>query len=120
VAPRDRTLLAAVTGELGNARALAAATPARPSEGVEAARGASPEELAIARSLGARWLDDYVGAWRSVVLEIGGTDLIEAGVPEGPAVGRGLRAALARKLDGEIEGREQELRAALDGAREVG
>jgi tRNA nucleotidyltransferase (CCA-adding enzyme) len=120
VAPRDRTLLAAATAELGNAPALAATTPARPSEGVEAARGASPEELAIARGLGARWLDEYVGAWRSVVLEIGGADLMEAGVPEGPAVGRGLRAALARKLDGEIEGREQELRAALDAAREGG
>jgi tRNA nucleotidyltransferase (CCA-adding enzyme) len=120
VAPRDRTLLAAATGELGDAPALAAKSPARPSEGVEAARGASPEELAIARGLGAGWLDTYVGEWRSVVLEIGGADLIEAGIPEGPAVGRGLQAALARKVDGEIAGREQELRVALEAARENG
>jgi tRNA nucleotidyltransferase (CCA-adding enzyme) len=116
VLPRDRALLAAALGEEGAAAGLAAARPARPSEGVEAARGASPEDLAIARALGAAWLDDYVGEWRSTVLEIGGADLIAAGVPEGPAVGRGLRAALARKLDGEIEGRDEELRVALQAA----
>ena len=43
--------------------------------------------------------------------------LLAAGVAQGPALGRGLDAALRRKLDGEISGREEELRAALDAAR---
>jgi hypothetical protein len=34
-------------------------------------------------------------------------------VPEGPAIGRGLQAALDAKLDGEISGREAELAHAL-------
>ena len=82
------------------------------------ARHASGVELAIARALGAKWLDDYVDKWRHVGLEITGEDLLAAGVPEGPAVGRGLAAALARKLDGEIHGRDEELAAALEAARE--
>jgi hypothetical protein len=43
--------------------------------------------------------------------------LIAAGVPQGPALGRGLDAALRGKLDGEISGREQELATALEAAR---
>ena len=60
-------------------------------------------ELVLARALGAEWLDRYLGEWREVALEIDGADLIAAGVPEGPALGRGLDAALRRKLDGEVE-----------------
>ena len=60
-----------------------------------------PEVLAMARAAGADWLDDYVDRLRHVELEIDGYDLIEAGVPEGPAVGRGLNAA----LDGEARRR---------------
>ena len=70
----------------------------------------------LARALGAEWLDDYLAKWRSVELEIDGADLIAAGVPEGPALGRGLAAALRAKLDGEIAGREQELAAAAAAA----
>ena len=117
VADRERAVLAAAMDELGRGPALAATQPSRPSEGVELARGASAEELAIGRAIGAAWLDTYITEWRSVVLEIGGRDLIEAGVPEGPAVGRGLESALGRKLDGEISGRDQELAAALAAAR---
>jgi choline dehydrogenase len=43
-------------------------------------------------------------------------DLLAAGVPEGPAVGRGLEAALAAKLDGEAADREAELAVALRAA----
>ena len=42
------------------------------------------------------------------------------GCPEGPAVGRGLAAALAAKLDGTAAGREAELAAALRAARATG
>jgi tRNA nucleotidyltransferase (CCA-adding enzyme) len=74
-------------------------------------------ELALARAMGAEWLDRYVGEWRDVKLEISGDDLLAAGVPEGPAVGRGLEASLARKLDGEISGRDAELATALEAAK---
>ncbi len=46
--------------------------PSRPSEAVELARGHDPVELVLARALGAEWLDDYAGEWRSVELEIDG------------------------------------------------
>jgi tRNA nucleotidyltransferase (CCA-adding enzyme) len=117
VAERGRTLLAAAGGPTERARELAGARPGRPSEGVELARGARPEELVLARALGAEWLDDYVTRWRSVMLEIDGRDLLEAGVPEGPEVGRGLHAALRAKLDGEAAGAEAELDVALRAAR---
>jgi tRNA nucleotidyltransferase (CCA-adding enzyme) len=114
--PREAAVLA-VLAPPGAERELAEARPRRPSEAVELARGRRPAELALARVMGAVWLDRYIQEWRSVVLEIDGRDLIAAGIPEGPAVGRGLASALRRKLDGEIEGREQELTAALDAAR---
>jgi tRNA nucleotidyltransferase (CCA-adding enzyme) len=119
-AARDLTILNAALGEHGRALDLASAKPGRPSEAVELARGADPEELAIARALGGGWLDDYVSEWRSVALEIGGEDLLQAGVPEGPAIGRGLQAALRKKLDGEIAGRDQELAVALEASRAGG
>jgi tRNA nucleotidyltransferase (CCA-adding enzyme) len=118
VAERPAAVLAVARGELGDATALATRRPERPSEGVAAASAASGVELVTARALGAAWLDDYVTDWRHVGLEISGEDLLAAGVPSSPALGRGLEAALALKLDGEIAGREAELRAALDAARE--
>lgn len=119
VAPRAEAVLAAALGHgVSEARELASAEPARPSEAVERARGHTGVELALARALGAEWLDRYVLEWRGVRLEIGGSDLIAEGVAEGPAVGRGLREALRAKLDGEVDGRGEELRAALAAARE--
>jgi tRNA nucleotidyltransferase (CCA-adding enzyme) len=117
-APRGPTLLAAALGPPGGEAELAEARPRRPSEAVELAAGHSPSELALARALGAEWLDRYLAEWRDVTLEIDGEALLAAGVREGPAVGRGLAEALRRKLDGELSGREEELRAALAAARE--
>jgi tRNA nucleotidyltransferase (CCA-adding enzyme) len=116
VAERDRALVAALDGVTPKAKELVEAEPGTPSDGVELARGATPEELVVARALGASWLDEYIAAWRSVVLEIDGGDLIAAGVPEGPAIGRGLAAALRAKLDGELRGRDAELETALRAA----
>jgi tRNA nucleotidyltransferase (CCA-adding enzyme) len=89
----------------------------RPSEIASAASGGPVEALALAGALGAEapareWLDRL----REVRLEIGGADLLAAGVPEGPAVGRALEAALAAKLDGRARDREEELAAALEQA----
>jgi tRNA nucleotidyltransferase (CCA-adding enzyme) len=122
---RRRAILAAALGApraaadpRAAARELAAAArPDRPSEALALTRGRDPVELALARAMGAEWLDRWVAEWRHVALEIGGEELLAAGVPEGPAIGRGLEAALRRKLDGEIEGREAELEAALAEAR---
>jgi tRNA nucleotidyltransferase (CCA-adding enzyme) len=116
VAARPRAMLVAALGPVGREAELAAAGPTRPSEGVELARDARPEELVLARAMGGAWLDDYVREWRGVALEVDGSDLLSAGVPEGPAVGRGLDEALRRKLDGEISGREQELEVAMRAA----
>lgn len=90
--------------------------PGSPAEVQVLAHDHVPEVLAMARAAGADWLDDYVGRLRHVELEITGYDLVEAGVPQGPAIGRGLNAALAAKLDGGAEDFEQELRIALDAA----
>jgi tRNA nucleotidyltransferase (CCA-adding enzyme) len=99
------------------AEELTRATPERPSQVVRLVKGASPVELLLARAMGAEWLDRYVEEWSKVSLEIDGADLLKEGIPEGPAVGRGLEAALSAKLDGEIDGREQEFRIALAAAR---
>jgi tRNA nucleotidyltransferase (CCA-adding enzyme) len=118
LAPLDRTRLAAALGPAGGELRLAEARPERPSEGVDIARGRDPIELVLARAMGAAWLDRYVAEWRDVALEIDGSDLLAAGLDQGPALGRGLDAALRKKLDGELgEGREAELAAALDAAR---
>ncbi len=113
---RADAVLAAACGPAGREVELAAATPDRPSEAVALARGAGWVELALARALGAEWIDRYVDEWRRVTLAIDGDDLIAAGVTRGPAIGRGLQAALTAKLDGEVADREQELACALAAA----
>jgi len=82
--------------------------------------GAPPEAVALAGALdpaaeaaAARWLRTLSG----VGLAIGGADLLAAGVPEGPAVGRGLAAALDAALDGRAPDRERQLTVALRAAR---
>lgn len=106
-------------GRLREARALAELEPGSPSVGFEAARRHDDLTLGIARAMGAEWLDVHVTEWRRVELAIDGTELMAAGVPEGPAVGRGLRAALHGRLDGTLEAdRAAELAAALAAARE--
>jgi tRNA nucleotidyltransferase (CCA-adding enzyme) len=113
---RDRdTVSAAALGARPLADRLAVAGPA--SELHAAACGRAVEQVALAGALEAdaapaarRWLSEF----RHVRLEIDGDDLIEAGIPVGPEIGRRLRRALAAKLDGTAAGREGELRAALD------
>lgn len=52
-----------------------------------------------------------------VSLAISGKDLLVAGVPEGPAVGAGLREAWLELLEGHVRGREEQLAVALAAAR---
>ncbi|HET9196919.1 MAG TPA: hypothetical protein VFN92_01525 [Solirubrobacterales bacterium] len=114
--PREQALIAAALGPEGAERVLASMPAPRPGEAVEVAERRDPVELILGRALGATWLDRYLTSWSRVELEIDGGDLIAAGVPQGPAVGRGLRAAKRGRLEGEIAGREQELAAALEAA----
>jgi tRNA nucleotidyltransferase (CCA-adding enzyme) len=89
----------------------------QPSEVAAAVRGSAPELVALAGALGAgQQADDWLRRLRHVRLSIDGRDLLEAGVPEGPAVGRGLDAALAAKLDGRAQDRAAELAEALRAA----
>jgi tRNA nucleotidyltransferase (CCA-adding enzyme) len=73
------------------------------------------EALALALALHApsepilRWVSEL----RPMQLEISGEDLLAAGLPEGPALGRALDETLNRKLDGLVSGREAELETAL-------
>jgi tRNA nucleotidyltransferase (CCA-adding enzyme) len=115
-AQRDATLKAAASApvlapELG--------ADAAPSRLYDLLADEPPEALALALALGAA--PEPVLRWARglsrVRLEIAGHDLLAAGVEEGPAIGRGLAAALRRKLDGEVSGREEELQAALEAAR---
>ena len=78
-----------------------------------------PEALALALALGAPGepVLRYVGDLSRVRLEITGADLIAAGAPESPDLGVALADTLRRKLDGEVAGREEELRAALERVR---
>jgi tRNA nucleotidyltransferase (CCA-adding enzyme) len=118
VVDRDQAVLAAARARgLAAARELAAAEVTAPSVAVELARGHDGITLALARALGAAWLDRYVEEWRDVRTDIDGEDLMEAGISEGPEIGRGLAAALRAKLDGEVSGPEEELRVALEAAR---
>jgi tRNA nucleotidyltransferase (CCA-adding enzyme) len=73
--------------------------------------------LALANSAPADPVLRYLGDLRGVRLDITGEDLIAAGIPESPELGRALEETLRRKLDGEVSGREDELRLALALAR---
>jgi tRNA nucleotidyltransferase (CCA-adding enzyme) len=99
---------------VARATELAVARPSRPSEGAALARGVDPLVLVLARAQGATWLDDWL-AWREVSLEISGSDLTAAGL-SGSAIGAGLDAALAAKLDGKAPSRADEFRLALAAA----
>ena len=114
-AAEREAIIAAATGARRLATELERAQT--PSQVADHARGAPPELVALAGALGPerqarQWLDSL----RHVRLEIDGRDLLHAGVPPGPAIGRGLRAALAAKLDGRAEGHQAELAEALRAA----
>ena len=93
---------------------------AKTSSGAEIARtvgAAGIETVALAFSQGApsqslTWLRSL----RHLTLKITGADIIEGGVPEGPAVGQALRAARDALMDGTATDRESQLQVALRAA----
>src|SRR5262245_12115841 len=114
---RELAIELAMARPLPQIRELVGAEPERASEVVRLAGPWDPAQLLVARAMGAEWLDRYADELRHVELEIGGEDLKAEGIPEGPAIGNGLEAALSGKLDGEVAGRTEELRVALAVAR---
>ena len=116
-APGRERIVAATTRARALARSLHEAR--RPSA-IAAAAGSGPVELvALAGALGPaeparRWL----GELRHVTLDIDGNDLLDAGMARGPAIGAGLAAALAAKLDGRAAGPDDELAEALRAAHQ--
>jgi tRNA nucleotidyltransferase (CCA-adding enzyme) len=119
----DRRARGDVLAAAAEAPALARRVPADgpPSRLLDALPAGRPVTVALASGLGSppvaaaltRWLCEDA----QVRLEIDGDDLIGAGVRRGPAVSRGLRAALGARLDGIAPTRERQLAVALDAAR---
>ena len=112
---RDRTI-STVLASPGLAHELQAAR--MPSELREAVHAAPLEAIALAGALGdeeaavcaRRWVEDL----RHVRLAISGDDLLAAGMPAGPEIGRRLGVVLDMRLDGELDDtRETQLRAAM-------
>jgi tRNA nucleotidyltransferase (CCA-adding enzyme) len=101
---------------LDRCAALEPVADVRPSEVVAALRGEPVEAVAVAGARGDfATAQRFVRDWRHVRLAIDGRDLLAAGIPEGPELGRRLAVVLARRLDGELAtGRDAELAAALD------
>ncbi len=93
---------------------LRALLAGRPVEAVALAGALAGRSSREAQARAESWLTEL----REVRLEIGGDDLLAAGLPEGPEIGRRLERALDLKLDGELDGagREAELSAALAAA----
>ncbi|HEV7528896.1 MAG TPA: hypothetical protein VGO29_08360 [Solirubrobacteraceae bacterium] len=119
-AERERTVHSATLAPRVAERLQRARTP---SQVYEIAHDVPLEAVALAGALAdaeghgdaadaaRRWLCELC----HVRLAINGDDLLGAGVAAGPEVGRRLRHALARKLDGGLgEGRDAELSAALE------
>ena len=110
---RDRVVRAALAGvslveglrDAASPAELHAVAGGAPSEGVALAGAqASP---ASAR----RWLEEV----RHVRLRIDGSDLLAAGIPQGPDIGRRLEGVLRARLDERLpDEREAQLRAALE------
>jgi hypothetical protein len=103
-------------------RALALAPRGRPSTIFRACHGRTTEALLCVRAqcrspAVQSAIKRYVDHLRDVRSDIGGRDLLREGIPAGPALARGLEAALLAKLDGTPGGRRAQLRVALSAAR---
>ncbi len=77
-----------------------------PLESVVFALGRAPAGVGRDR------LRRFLGVLRGRALEVVGADIIGLGLPEGPAVGRVLTELTRRRVEGSLEGRDEELEAA--------
>jgi hypothetical protein len=95
---------------------LRALRGARPSEADALLLRRPLEAAVVAAGAGSSAARDWLERARHLRTEIGGADLLAAGLA-GPAVGRGLHAARAALLDGDALDRDSQLAAALAAAR---
>lgn len=79
-------------------------------------RNEPDEALALALAWGAPGepVLRFAATLRDARLEVTGADLLAAGVPQSPALGRALDETLRRKLDGDVSGRDAELALAVE------
>jgi tRNA nucleotidyltransferase (CCA-adding enzyme) len=114
-AEREATIAAALDSETLSERLQHAH---RPSEVRHLVLGRPPEQLAVAAALGAgEPIERWHREWSGVTLAIDGSDLIAAGIPEGPEVGRALDAAWSAALDDGVDDAGGQLAAALRAVR---
>ena len=85
--------------------------------------GLSPDALRAALMLASPTTAErarrYLAEWWSVAPRLRGSDLLELGVPAGPAVGEALRALRKARLDGETDSRKDEEGIARQWAQET-
>ncbi|MFL5782134.1 MAG: hypothetical protein ACJ760_12550 [Thermoleophilaceae bacterium] len=99
-------------------RALRADPPASAVHALLRCEPAETLAVALAHGAPAGPIQRFLADLRDVHLEVTGDDLVAAGVPESPAIGRALDETLRLKLDGRLAGgREEELSTALEIAR---
>ena len=108
---RDRALAVMDTDALA-ARLTGAR---RPSQVDAAIAGAPVEAVTVAATLAgpASLAREWISAWRFTTIAITGGDLLAAGVPAGPGIAAGLRAARAARLDGHAADRVAQLAEAI-------
>ncbi|MGB1582206.1 MAG: hypothetical protein ACPHCI_00285 [Solirubrobacterales bacterium] len=94
------------------------------AEVASALRRYHPETLCLAAGLPstppkyASMMREWLGDRSAGRLEISGADLRDAGIGEGPAIGKALSSTLDATLNGEVSGRQEQLEHALRIARE--
>jgi tRNA nucleotidyltransferase (CCA-adding enzyme) len=76
-------------------------------------RQSAPAEQVGAVIAGANAAATWWAQWRDMTPAIDGSDLVAAGVPAGPAIGRALAAVRADLLDGIAGDRGEQLARAL-------
>jgi tRNA nucleotidyltransferase (CCA-adding enzyme) len=119
LAGEDRRLLTGFPERLAAARPALRGAP-RPHRVAEALEPLAGEELLLLMAEGTdearAWVRRHLTELRHVRLEIRGADLVAAGVPQGPEIGRALEATRRARLDGLLPGsdpRQAELDYAL-------
>jgi tRNA nucleotidyltransferase (CCA-adding enzyme) len=115
----DRRLLTGFPARLDAARRLLRRGNLAPHEVEEALAPLAGEELLLLLPEGEAWVRRYLTEFRGMTLTLRGADLMAAGVPAGPRIGKALAATRRARLDGRIAAAE-ELGYALARVREAG
>lgn len=114
-----RDVVTVAVGDSANLGGIAVRPPPTRIEQYELLSRIPKEEILLARAGGAEWLDWWPTEGSQARLQIDGDDLVDAGVEPGPAVGVGLREALAESLESGGTDRTRQLETAVRAARNV-